>query len=42
MSLADQRLAEGGRQLQRVGRQLFHRETKTEASGATLPLPGYA
>jgi integrase len=29
-----------GWQLQRVGRQLLHRETKTEASGATLPLPG--
>jgi integrase len=29
-----------GRQLQRVGRQLLHRETKTHASDATLPLPG--
>jgi integrase len=28
-----------GLQLQRVGRQLLHRETKTEASDATLPLP---
>lgn len=27
-------------QLQRVRRQLLHRETKTEASDATLPLPG--
>ena len=29
-----------GWQLQRVGGQLLHRETKTEASEATLPLPG--
>lgn len=29
-----------GLQLQRVGRQLLHRETKTRASEATLPLPG--
>src|SRR5262249_36276741 len=29
-----------GWQLQRVRRQLLHRETKTEASGATLPMPG--
>jgi integrase len=29
-----------GWQLQRVRRQLLHRETKTEASDATLPLPG--
>jgi integrase len=29
-----------GLQLQRVGRQLLHRETKTRASDATLPLPG--
>jgi integrase len=28
-----------GRQLQRVGRQLLHRETKTRASDASLPLP---
>ncbi|GAA5188213.1 hypothetical protein GCM10023322_38350 [Rugosimonospora acidiphila] len=28
-----------GRQLQRVRRQLLHRETKTEGSDATLPLP---
>jgi integrase len=28
-----------GWQLQRVRRQLLHRETKTEASDATLPLP---
>ncbi len=28
-----------GRQLQRVGRQLLHRKTKTQASDATLPLP---
>jgi integrase len=28
-----------GLQLQRVGRQLLHRETKTEGSDATLPLP---
>jgi integrase len=28
-----------GRQLQRVGRQLLHRETKTEGSAATVPLP---
>ena len=28
-----------GRQLQRVGRQLLHRETKTQASDATLLLP---
>jgi hypothetical protein len=28
-----------GRQLQRVNRQLLHRETKTEASDAILPLP---
>jgi integrase len=28
-----------GWQLQRVGRQLLHRETKTQASDATLPLP---
>jgi integrase len=28
-----------GWQLQRVSRQLLHRETKTEASEATLPLP---
>jgi integrase len=28
-----------GWQLQRVGGQLLHRETKTEASEATLPLP---
>jgi integrase len=28
-----------GRQLQRVGRQLLHRETKTAASDATMPLP---
>jgi integrase len=28
-----------GFQLQRVGRQLLHRETKTEGSEATLPLP---
>jgi integrase len=28
-----------GRQLQRVGRQLLHRTTKTEHSDATLPLP---
>jgi integrase len=28
-----------GRQLQRVGGQLLHRETKTEGSDATLPLP---
>jgi integrase len=28
-----------GRQLQRVRRALLHRETKTEASDATLPLP---
>jgi integrase len=27
-------------QLQRVGRQLLHRETKTEGSDAELPLPG--
>lgn len=27
-----------GRQLQRVGRELLHRETKTRASDATLPL----
>ncbi len=29
-----------GWQLQRVRRELLHRETKTEASDATLPLPG--
>ena len=29
-----------GRQLQRVRRQLSHRETKTEASEATSPMPG--
>lgn len=29
-----------GWQLQRVRRQLLHRETKTEASEATLPMPG--
>ena len=29
-----------GRQLQRVRRELLHRETKTQASDATLPLPG--
>jgi len=29
-----------GWQLQRVGGELLHRETKTEASDATLPLPG--
>lgn len=29
-----------GWQIQRVRRQLLHRETKTEASDATLPLPG--
>lgn len=29
-----------GWQIQRVRRQLLHRETKTEASEATLPLPG--
>jgi integrase len=29
-----------GEQLQRVGRQLLRRETKTEASEAPLPLPG--
>jgi integrase len=29
-----------GLQLQRVGGQLLHRETKTEGSDATLPLPG--
>jgi integrase len=29
-----------GWQLQRVGGQLLHRETKTEASEATLPMPG--
>ena len=29
-----------GWQLQRVGGQLLHRETETEASEATLPLPG--
>jgi integrase len=29
-----------GWQLQRVGGKLLHRETKTEASEATLPLPG--
>ena len=29
-----------GEQLQRVGRQLLRRETKTEASQAPLPLPG--
>jgi integrase len=28
-----------GRQLQRVSRQLLHRETKTSTSDATLPLP---
>jgi integrase len=28
-----------GRQLQRVGRELLHRDTKTESSEATLPLP---
>jgi integrase len=28
-----------GRQLQRVRDQLLHRETKTHASKATLPLP---
>jgi integrase len=28
-----------GRQLQRVGRQLLHRETKTAASDDTMPLP---
>jgi hypothetical protein len=28
-----------GLQLQRVGRKLLHRETKTRASEATLPLP---
>jgi integrase len=28
-----------GRQLQRVRGQLLHRDTKTQASGATLPLP---
>ena len=28
-----------GRQLQRVSRQLLHRETKTATSDATLPLP---
>ena len=28
-----------GRQLQRVGGQLLHRETKTQASDAVLPLP---
>jgi integrase len=28
-----------GAQLQRVGRQLLHRETKTRASDAALPLP---
>jgi integrase len=27
-------------QLQRVGRELLHRSTKTETSDATLPLPG--
>ncbi|QTR05628.1 tyrosine-type recombinase/integrase, partial [Saccharothrix algeriensis] len=30
------------RQLQRVGRRLLHRETKTEASDDTLPLPSMA
>ncbi len=29
-----------GLQLQRVGRQLLHRETKTDGSEAELPLPG--
>ncbi|RQX19267.1 hypothetical protein DDE19_04820 [Micromonospora ureilytica] len=29
-----------GRQLQRVRGQLLHRDTKTQASDATLPLPG--
>ncbi len=29
-----------GEQLQRVGRQLLRRETKTESSEAPLPLPG--
>ena len=29
-----------GWQLQRIHRELLHRETKTEASDATLPLPG--
>ena len=29
-----------GPQLQRVGGQLLHRETKTEGSDSTLPLPG--
>jgi integrase len=29
-----------GWQLQRVRRQLLHRETKTEASEATMPMPG--
>ena len=29
-----------GWQLQRVRRELLHQETKTEASDATLPLPG--
>ena len=29
-----------GWQLQRVRRELLHRETKTGASDATLPLPG--
>lgn len=29
-----------GLQLQRIGGELLHRETKTEASDATLPLPG--
>src|SRR5215475_809193 len=29
-----------GWQLQRVRRELLHRETKTEASDATLPMPG--
>jgi integrase len=31
-----------GHQLQRVGRQLLHRETKTDTSDATLPLPSIA
>jgi hypothetical protein len=31
---------EVGWRFQRIRRELLHRETKTEASDATLPLPG--
>jgi integrase len=35
----DQQQLDIGYQLQRVGRQLLHRQTKTETSGTTLPFP---